>query len=256
MIIDGQIGFIGGFNVGNEYLGLKKSIGYWRDTHLLVRGSAVHEMQIRFLLDWKISSAEELTYSLKYFPQPAVTGQTGIQIVSCGPEAPQEEIKQGYLKMINSAKKNIYIQTPYFIPDESIQEALKIAVLSGVDVRIMMPNKPDHPFVYWASYSFIGDLVKIGVKAYLYEKGFLHAKTIVVDDIISSVGTANFDIRSFKLNFEVNAFLYDREIAQKLQQAFEQDMLDCTLLTFEKYRKRSVLIQFKESVSRLFSPLL
>jgi cardiolipin synthase len=158
--------------------------------------------------------------------------------------------------MINSAKKSIYIQTPYFIPDESIQEALKIAALSGVDVRIMLPSKPDHPFVHWASISFVGELLKTGVKAYLYENGFLHAKTIVVDDKISSVGTANFDIRSFKLNFEVNAFIYDTEIAQKLVKAFEKDILDCTHLTLEKYKKRSIIIQFKESVCRLFSPLL
>jgi len=158
--------------------------------------------------------------------------------------------------MINSAKKSVYIQTPYFIPDESIQEALKIAALSGVDVRIMIPNKPDHVFIYWATYSFIGDLLNAGVKAYIYNKGFLHAKTIVVDKLISSVGTANFDIRSFKLNFEVNAFLYDRTVSQKLSQEFEKDLAFCNELTFYKYLRRSRTIKFKESISRLLTPVL
>lgn len=256
VIIDGQIGFIGGFNVGNEYISLKKKMGYWRDTHLKIFGSAVHDMQTRFLLDWRAASNEEVLRNSKYYPRPEKTGTSGIQIVSCGPDSPQEEIKQGYIKMINSAKKCIYIHTPYFIPDESIQEALKIAALSGVDVRIMIPDRPDHIFVYWASYSFIGDLLNAGVKAYKYTKGFLHSKSIVVDQKISSVGTANFDIRSFKLNFEVNAFIYDVDVSQKLHQAFENDLQFCEELTIVKYLHRSNFIKFKESISRLLTPVL
>lgn len=256
VIIDGKIGFIGGFNVGNEYLGLKKRMGYWRDTHLKITGTAVHDMQTRFLLDWRAASGEEIISSQEYYPEPVEKGTSGIQIVSCGPDSPQEEIKQGYIKMINSAKKCICIQTPYFIPDESIQEALKIASLSGVDVKIMIPNKPDHLFVYWATYSFIGDLLHAGVKAYIYNNGFLHAKTIVVDEKISSVGSANFDIRSFKLNFEVNAFIYDVSASQKLYKAFLKDLDYCEELTLEKYKKRSNIIKFKESISRLLTPLL
>lgn len=256
VIIDGETGFIGGFNVGDEYLGLKKRMGYWRDTHLKIKGTAVHDMQTRFLLDWRAASGEEIVLSSKYYPEPVSRGTSGIQIVSCGPDSPQEEIKQGYIKMINSAKKNICIQTPYFIPDESIQEALKIAALSGVDVKIMIPNKPDHMFVYWATYSFIGDLLNTGVRAYIYNKGFLHAKTIVVDETISSVGTANFDIRSFRLNFEVNAFIYDREVSEKLYREFVKDMECCTELTFYKYLRRSKVIKFKESISRLLTPVL
>ncbi len=256
-IIDGKIGFIGGFNVGNEYISLKRSMGYWRDTHLKITGTAVHDLQTRFLLDWRAASDEEITQQYKrYYPPPERTGSSGIQIVSCGPESPQEEIKQGYIKMINSAKKSVSIQTPYFIPDESIQEALKIAALSGVDVRIMIPNKPDHIFVYWATYSFIGDLLNTGVRAFTYNNGFLHAKTIVVDSMISSVGTANFDIRSFKLNFEVNAFIYDRKISSSLQCTFDKDLQYCDELTLEKYLNRPSLIKFKESVSRLLTPVL
>ena len=155
-----------------------------------------------------------------------------------------------------NAKKYIYIQSPYFIPDDSFLDAVKIAVLAGIDVRIMIPNKPDHLFVYWATYSYVGQLVKAGAKVYHYEKGFIHAKMIVIDDEASSVGTANIDVRSFSLNFEVNALIYDREISHKLAEVFEQDILDCSELTIELYENRSNFIKFKESISRLLSPIL
>ncbi|MGF7060307.1 cardiolipin synthase [Brassicibacter mesophilus] len=255
-IIDGEIGFIGGFNIGDEYLGLDKKFGYWRDTHLKIKGSSVHMIQTRFLLDWSYASKEDVNYSEKYYPIINSAGTTGIQIVSSGPDSEEEQIKNGYIKMINSAKKSVYIQTPYFIPDESVLEALRIASLSGVDVRIMFPNKPDHMFVYWATYSYIGELLKSGIKAYVYENGFIHAKTIVVDGKLSSVGTANIDVRSFKLNFEVNAFIYDTVTSSKLKTIFEKDILYCTELTNEMYESRSRKIKFKESISRLLSPVL
>lgn len=255
-VIDGKIGFIGGFNIGNEYIGLSDKMGYWRDTHLKITGTAVHNIQSRFLLDWKAASGDKIRFSEKYFPEPEINGSCGIQIVSSGPDSPHEEIKQGYIKMINAARKSILIQTPYFVPDASIQEALKIAAISGVDVKIMIPNKPDHIFVYWATYSFVGDLLTAGVKVYIYNNGFLHSKTIVVDEKIASVGTANFDIRSFRLNFEVNAFLYDVGISKNLHQAFDEDLRVSEELTMEKYKKRSLLIKFKESISRLMAPVL
>ena len=158
--------------------------------------------------------------------------------------------------MINSAKKSIYIQTPYFIPDDGVLTALKLACLSGLDVRIMIPNKPDHMFVYWATYAHIGELLPCGCKCYTYNNGFLHAKTIVVDEEICSVGTANFDIRSFDLNFEINAFIYNQTLAEQLAQIFRDDLKLCDELTLERYEKRSNLIKFKESISRLISPVL
>ncbi len=255
-IIDGKCGFIGGINIGNEYIGLSKKFGYWRDTHLKIKGSAVLMMQTRFFLDWRHAARERNTYNERYYPVINSNGKTGIQIVSSGPDSEQEQIKIGYLKMINSARKSIYIQTPYFIPDQSILEALKIASLSGVDVRIMIPNKPDHMFVYWATYSYIGELLDSGVRAYTYENGFIHAKTIVVDGKISSVGTANIDVRSFRLNFEVNAFIYDTRTSTKLKKIFENDLESCSEITIEKYKKRSKIIIFKESISRLLSPVL
>lgn len=256
IVIDGKIGFIGGFNVGNEYLGLSKRFGYWRDTHLKITGSAVFDLQTRFMLDWRNASKEDVYFGDKYFSIKPGNGNAGIQIITSGPDSAMEQIKQNYVKMINSARRSIYIQTPYFIPDASVMEALKIAALSGIDIRIMIPNMPDHPFVYWATYCHAGELLKYGVKIYTYENGFLHAKTMVVDDTIASVGTANFDVRSFKLNFEANALIYNSEVAYKLQQAFIDDIDLCYELTRELYLERGWAIKFKESISRLLSPLL
>lgn len=255
-IIDGQIGYIGGFNLGNEYLGENDTFGYWRDTHLKIRGSAVHSIQIRFLLDWRNASKEDITIAKWFLPEPSIIGNTGVQIVSSGPDSKHEQIKQGYIKMINQAEKSIYIQTPYFIPDESIMEALRIAIASGVEVNLMIPNKPDHPFVYWATYSYAGELLRSGGKVFTYEQGFLHAKTIIVDEKIASVGTANFDVRSFKLNFEVNAFIYSEEIAQTLTQDFKNDAILSYELTRDAYYDRPTYIKFKESIARLLSPIL
>ncbi|MCT4687183.1 cardiolipin synthase [Vallitalea sp.] len=257
-VIDGEVGFIGGFNVGDEYLGRNKRFGYWRDTHLKIEGDAVIGLQMRFLLDWRNASKKSLESSLDYFkesPSPSL-GKIGIQIVTSGPDSINEQIKHGYIKMISSAKKTIIIQTPYFIPDESIMEALKIASVSGVDVRIMIPNKPDHMFVYWATYSYIGDLLKYGIRAFTYENGFLHSKMIAVDGKLSSVGTCNFDIRSFKLNFEANAFIYDRQTTRKLEREFEKDLPLCNEITKDDYINRSQRIKMKETISRLFSPIL
>ncbi|MDV6378501.1 cardiolipin synthase [Sporosarcina sp. GW1-11] len=257
VIIDGRIGYIGGFNVGDEYLGLSKKFGYWRDTHLRMEGSAVHPLQTRFILDWNQASAKtNIQYIEHFFPAIPRKGTVGIQIVSSGPDSEWEDIKDGYLKMIFLAKDYIYIQTPYFIPDTSVLDALRIACLSGVDVRIMIPNKPDHMFVYWATYSNVGLLLKAGAKVYIYDNGFIHAKQIVVDDQVSTVGTANIDVRSFRLNFEVNAFIYDREISHELAEIFEQDIQYCTELTYENYLERARMIKVKESISRLLSPIL
>ena len=257
VVIDGRIGYIGGFNVGDEYLGHNKKFGYWRDTHLRIEGSALHPLQTRFILDWnQASTNHDIEYADRYFPAIPRKGSVGMQIVSSGPDSQWEQIKDGYLKMITLAKKYIYIQTPYFIPDISFLDALRIACLSGVDVRIMIPNKPDHLFVYWATYSNVGYLLKAGAKVYIYENGFLHSKQIVVDDELSTVGTANIDVRSFKLNFEVNAFIYDREKSHELAELFEQDMRLSTELTLEMYRARSRTIKIKESISRLLSPIL
>ncbi|WP_090087752.1 cardiolipin synthase [Lentibacillus persicus] len=254
-IIDGKIGYIGGFNIGDEYLGQNQKFGYWRDTHLRISGGAVMNMQTRFILDWNQASRNDIIYDDRYYTfEPS--GDVGIQIVSSGPDSDWEQIKNGYIKMIMSAKEYVYIQTPYFIPDDSLQDTLRIAALSGIDVKIMIPNKPDHPFVYWATLSYIGDLLKAGAEVYVYQNGFLHAKTIIVDGKIASVGTANIDVRSFRLNFEVNAFLYDQGLSERLLAAFQDDIALSTQMTDKLYRKRSLGVRFKESISRLLSPIL
>jgi cardiolipin synthase len=255
-IIDSKIGYIGGFNIGNEYLGLNPKFGYWRDTHLRIQGEAVNNLQSRFMLDWNQASKMKISFKDYYYPTKEKYGNIGIQIVSSGPDSEWEQIKHGYIKMILSAKKYVYIQTPYLIPDESLLDALKIASFSGVDVQIMIPNKPDHPFVYWATYSNVGQLLRAGVKIFTYENGFLHAKMIVVDDQIASVGTANIDVRSFRLNFEVNAFLYHPGTAMNLAKIFHEDLVHSSELTLEKYQSRSIIIRIKESISRLLSPIL
>ncbi|PZX03849.1 cardiolipin synthase [Psychrobacillus insolitus] len=257
VVIDGRIGYIGGFNVGDEYLGLDKKFGYWRDTHLRIEGSSVHPLQTRFILDWNQASADQdIEYSDRFFPAIPMKGSVGLQIVSSGPDSEWEQIKNGYLKLLMMAKKYIYIQSPYFIPDASFMDTLRIACLSGIDVRIMIPNKPDHIFVYWATYSYVGELIRAGAKVYIYQNGFLHTKMIVIDDEASTVGTANIDVRSFKLNFEVNAFIYDRTTSHQLAEIFEEDMQLSTELTWELYQERSKKIMFKESIARLISPIL
>ena len=242
--------------MGNEYVGISKKFDGWRDTHLKIKGDAVYSLQERFLQDWGFASKKKLAHEKKYYPKIKTEGNIGIQVVTSGPDSIDEHIKEGYIKLINMAKNNIYIQSPYFIPDESLFTALKLAALSGVDVRIMMPNKPDHYFVYWATLSYLGDLLQSGVKVYTYEKGFLHAKTIVVDDVVASVGSANFDIRSFKLSFEVNAVLYDENKVKELSDIFISDINNSEEITIEKYKDRSIIIKVKEGISRLLSPIL
>lgn len=257
VVIDGRVGYIGGFNVGDEYIGLSRKFGYWRDTHLRLEGSALHPLQTRFILDWNQASARhDIVYDEILFPVIPEKGDTTMQIVSSGPDEEWEQIKDGYLKLINLAKDYIYIQTPYFIPDASFYDAIRIATLSGIDVRIMIPNKPDHPFVYWATYSYAGQLLRAGARVYIYDNGFLHTKMIVADNKASTVGTANIDVRSFKLNFEVNAFIYDEKVSTELAGLFHQDIELSTELTYAAYLERTRMIKTKESIARLLAPIL
>ena len=258
VIIDRKVGYLGGFNVGEEYLGLNPKFGYWRDTHLRIIGDAVNDLQSRFMLDWAQASGDKMEWTEEYFKYSQQHNEQGVglQIVTSGPDSEREQIKKSYIRMILDAKEYIYLQTPYFIPDDSVLDAIRIASMSGVDVRVMIPNKPDHLFVYWATYSYVGELLKAGAKVFLYENGFLHAKTMVIDDRLATVGTANIDVRSFRLNFEVNAIIYHAETAVQLRDTFAADLHHSHELTLEIYNNRSLLIRFKESLSRLLSPVL
>lgn len=257
VVIDGKYGYVGGFNVGNEYIGKDPEIGYWRDTHVRLEGEAVNALNERFLLDWCHASGEKISDYNKYaegFRKDL--GDVGIQIITSGPDHKEEYIRNAYLKLINNAKKNLYLETPYLVPDSPILEALKISALSGVDVRIIIPGKPDHFFMQWAASSYVGELLEAGVKVYTYQNGFIHAKTIVVDSIVMSIGTANLDIRSFKLNFEVNALIYDDRIAKDGEMQFMKDIKVSNEITREIYNQRSFSLKIKESLVRLVSPIL
>ena len=256
VVIDGEIGYVGGFNVGNEYVNRGHQFKFWRDTHLKVKGQAVNELNKRFILDWDYASNENFDNIIKYFPKPKEYGRVGMQIVSSGPDHMDEYIKIAYMKIINNARKYVYIQTPYLVPDEPILEALRISALSGVDVRIIVPDKPDHFFMEWVLSANIANLIDYGVKIYRYNNGFIHSKTIVSDDIVSSIGTANMDNRSFRLNFEVNAFIYDGVVAKEQSKIFLNDQKFSTFVTKEAYEKRSRVLRIKESLIKLVSPIL
>lgn len=256
-IIDGEAGYIGGFNVGDEYLGIVKRYGPWRDTHLRFTGDAVDQMQMRFIKDWNFTAKNGIIrLDEVYFPKRRQCDGVRTQIVSGGPDTRWKNIRNGYFKMINEAESHVRLTTPYFVPDDGIFEALRVAALSGLDVRIIIPGNPDHFFVYWASMSYLGQLLEAGVRCYQYERGFIHAKVLTIDGQVASVGTANMDIRSFDLNFEVNAFMYDEEMTKRLEADFENDLRSCVEITWEWYQRRKWWFKIKEAVARLISPML
>ena len=257
-VIDGRIGFVGGFNIGREYLGKDEKFGYWRDTHICIEGAAVTSLAVRFALDWNYAARDNIFLEDHLFELPTYirNGRDPVQIISSGPDSHSQEIRNNYLRLIHMARKNIFIQTPYFIPDDDIRDALIIAAKSGIDVRVMIPCKPDHPFVYWATYSYIGEMVEAGVRCFTYDNGFLHSKCLCIDGLVTCMGTANMDIRSFALNFEVNAVIYSARTTKQLKDAFENDMTKSSLVTKKSCEQRTLLIRFKEQFCRLLSPVL
>ncbi|WP_195251787.1 cardiolipin synthase [Romboutsia sp. 1001713B170207_170306_H8] len=254
-VIDGKIGYTGGVNIGDEYMGKNKKFGYWRDTHIRIEGTSVYMLQMTFLIDWYYNTKEVLL-DKEYFPKLSECGNSMIQVVASGPDSDWEAIHYAYFLGICEAKKSIYIETPYFIPDESILRALKSAALSGVDVRIIFPKIVDHKIVNTASYSYFDDILKSGGKVYLYNKGFIHSKVIIIDDIIASTGSANMDLRSFMLNFEINAFIYDQTVIKLMKDDFFEDMKNSEEINIDEFKNRSIVKKSKESIARLFSPIL
>ncbi|MBS6931163.1 MAG: cardiolipin synthase, partial [Lachnospiraceae bacterium oral taxon 082] len=240
-VIDGKIGYVGGFNIGKEYVDGSKKFGHWRDTHLRIVGEAVNGLELRFGLDWNYATKEDIFNSDKYFKpleEMNILPENGddvlrMQIISSGPDSETKLIRDNYIEIINNAKDHVYIHTPYFIPDEAFMSALNVAARSGVDVRLMIPCMPDHPFVYSATLSWAGTLLEAGGKVYTYERGFLHAKSVMADGKVACVGTANMDIRSFELNFEVNAMIYDEEVTVELEDNFMRDIYDSKEYTFD-----------------------
>ena len=254
VVIDGCIGFIGGMNIAERYV-KGVSWGVWRDTHILIEGKAVYGLQTTFLLDWAFVDQTLITEK-KYFPTINVDKNCLMQIVSTNPVNPWKNIMQAMVQVILLARKYVYIQTPYFLPTEPIANALQTAALSGVDVRLMLPERSDSKLVHWGSRSYVDEMLRAGVKVYFYQKGFLHAKMIVSDDLFSSVGTTNIDFRSFEHNFEVNSFIYDAELCEKLKGIFSVDQHNSQQIFLKNWEQRSLRVRMIESIVRLFSPLL
>ncbi|MFC4620128.1 cardiolipin synthase [Camelliibacillus cellulosilyticus] len=257
VVIDGEIGFVGGLNIGDEYLGKDPSFGFWRDTHLSVRGEAVRSLQAIFLQDWYYMTGEFISDEAYFQAKPVYSDDNGaVQMVSSSPDDEWEVIKNLFFSMIVSAKRSIWIASPYIIPDEDILSALKVAALSGIDVKILVPIRPDKRIVFYASHSYFPELLEAGVKIYEYQYGFMHSKVIIVDHELASIGTANMDMRSFHLNFEVNAFLYRSESTIQLVADYMDDLENAVQIDWDKFKKRPIIMRVIESTSRLLSPLL
>ena len=260
VVIDGKISWTGGFNIADQYVGENPRFGYWRDSHVRLIGPASFTLQEIFIRDWNASCKKNqiIHYEKDFFRLPPLDerGTHDIQIVSDGPESNEDILKGAVIRMINDAEKRIWIQTPYLIPDDSMISALFIAARSDIDVRIMIPCMPDHPFIYRATQYYANMLTHAGVKIYIYNNGFLHAKTVLADDNLCCIGSMNQDIRSYSLNFEVQAFLYSRELNAQFESIFVSDMEKSTLLTEEMIADQSRWLRFKQNFSRLLSPIL
>jgi cardiolipin synthase len=256
IVIDGNIGFVGGVNIGDEYLGRNDSFGFWRDTHLLVKGEAVRTLQLIFLQDWYYMTNQSFLNSEYLSPVLEENIHGGVQLIAGGPDNEHSVIKTIFFAMITSAKESVWIASPYFIPDEDIFSAIKVAALSGIDVRILVPYKPDKRIVFHASRSYFPELLEAGVKVFEYEKGFMHSKILIIDKKIASIGTSNMDMRSFHLNFEVNAFLYGTRSVEMLVYEYESDITFSRQINLAQFTKRHFGLKLLESTSRLLSPLL
>jgi cardiolipin synthase len=258
-VIDGRTGYTGGMNIGKEHLDGGPGFDFWRDTQVRIVGEAAAVLQTVFAVDW-FNAVRESLFASAYFPTIATEptkGDLPVQILTSGPDSQWAGIRQLYFFMIISAQKRVCLQSPYFILDASIAEALKSAALSGVDVRVMLSAGPSgNPLPGYAGNTFILDVIAAGVRVFMYEKGYLHAKTISVDSEICSIGSANIDIRSFSINYEINAVLYSPQLARELEEAFERDLDHSTEFSETEYQNRNVSLRFRDSLVRLSSPLL
>ena len=253
VVVDGEVAYTGGANIGDEYANMGKLP--WRDTHLRIVGDAVAALNLRFLQDYAYATNKKIDLATFSIKEHSVNNLLPVQVVSCGPDWSEQNLKQTYIKLIYMAKKRIWIQTPYYIPDEAFQGAIKSAINSGVDVRIMIPGVPDKKLVYYATKSYVADLVEAGAKVYFYPK-FLHSKTMLIDDEISSIGTFNLDIRSFQLHFELTNFIYGREFGLTAKNIFLADQSVSKQWTRQDVNNRTRTEKFLEYIMRLFSPLL
>ena len=252
-IIDGETGYIGGMNIADRYISSEGNV--WRDTHLRLKGQCIYGLAYSFGADWTFMGLKPFTEEIKKY-SPQINDDAGVQILSSGPFGQWHNIALMFLKAIGNAKKRIYIETPYFLPTESLLKALQTAALSKVDVRIIIPRKPDSTMLRLASGSYISQCLRAGIKIYFYEPGMLHAKTIIIDDEFSTTGSTNFDFRSMEYNFECNAFIYSRNINARMCGIFMTDLENSTRITSTTWRHRPFTQKLKESFIRLLSPVL
>ena len=253
VVVDGKIGFAGGHNVGNEYLGKSKRFGAWRDTHLKLNGPAVLGLQAVFLENWFLVTGE--IPEMNWVPESKASG-TNVLVVPSGPSDELETCSLFFVQMLNIAKERAWITSPYFVPNEAVLEALIIAALRGVDIRVMIPEKPDKLTVWYAAFAYMKEAQTAGVRFYRYRKGFLHQKVMLVDDDLAVVGTANLDNRSFRLNFEFSVLVSDRSFATQIAQMLTIDFNECHLVTREETTTQSLPARVAIAGSRLLSPIL
>ena len=257
VVIDGKVGYVGGMNIADRYVGGDKN---WpiplRDTHLRITGEAVSALEYSFAIDWNFTTRELLTSPTMRYSDPPQRQDYMVQMMSSGPTNRWKNISFVFFKAITLAKRCVYIQTPYFLPSDSLLKALQSAALAGVDVRLMIPRKPDLPMTRLATASYIKECMLSGIKVYLYEPTLMHAKVVIVDDEFVTTGSTNFDFRSFEHNFEFNALIYSKEFNKKMKAIFEADMEQCTRLSMGKWKQRPLIQKALESVVRLISPIL
>ena len=255
VVIDGKTGYMGGMNIAQRYAeGL--NWGIWRDTHMRITGPAVSELQTSFLTDWQFTKGDEPDLDSMY-PYNPPCGNTLMQIVTGGSMDKWNVMMQAYMTAIASAKSHAYLQSPYFIPPEPIMKALQNAALGGVDVRVMIPYRGDKGILPpWASRSYIKEALNAGIKIYLYRKGYMHSKTMTIDDSFVTIGSTNIDFRGFEQDFEINAFMYDEDLARKQREIFLEDQKDAELIDPMEWDKRPLIDKAKESVARIFSQVL
>ncbi|MDP4205311.1 MAG: phospholipase D-like domain-containing protein, partial [Bacteroidota bacterium] len=252
---DGKVGFTGGLNIADRYIVGLPEIGEWRDTHVCLRGGAAAGLQRVFLADWYFVRKEVLPAKEYVIPIKKGKGSV-VQIVPSAPDMDWESIEQAYFLAIATAQRQVLLVTPYFMPTGDILNAIKVAALSGIDVRILIPEKSDAIIPKWCTESYVEELLEAGVRVFQYQKGFSHSKLVLVDGVMSSVGSANLDFRSLETNFEVNAFIYDREITRQLVDQFMEDLSQSCEISLEIWRQRSWMRRVKASYARLLSPLM
>jgi len=254
-VVDGNIAYVGGINIGDEYTGADKKLGYWRDTAVRLRGGAVRELQRAFLADWEWVTGDALD-APRYFPDTRAEGGVRALVVPDGPDGERRNIFEMMFAAVVSAKRRVYATTPYFIPDGGLLAALLGAARAGLDVRIIIPGKADTKLTQWATLSYVEELLRAGVRVYRYRKGFLHAKTLIVDDLFAATGSANMDLRSLYSNFELQAAFFDGKIVARFVEDFRRDLADSEELRLAAVAVRGRRERFCEGVGRLLAPLL